>query len=84
MFAKFSIRAKITALVAALLIAMSGMGGLGMLKIRTMNVATLDIATNWLPTIRVLGELQVRCPQLSHRRPQSSAERHGRGQGRRG
>ena len=58
MFATLSIRAKITALVAALLIAMTCLGGLGILKVRSMNFAALDLATNWLPTIRTLGELR--------------------------
>ncbi|ABE37575.1 methyl-accepting chemotaxis protein [Rhodopseudomonas pseudopalustris] len=58
MFAKLSIRAKVTALVAALLIAMTGLGGLGILKVRSMNFAALDLATNWLPSIKVLGELR--------------------------
>jgi methyl-accepting chemotaxis protein len=58
MLAKLSIRAKITALVAALLITMAGLGGLGILKLRAMNAATDDIATNWLPTVRLLGDLR--------------------------
>ncbi|MBB1090342.1 MCP four helix bundle domain-containing protein [Rhodopseudomonas palustris] len=58
MFAKLSIRTKITTLVAALLIAMTCLGGLGILKVRSMNFAALDLATNWLPTIRTLGELR--------------------------
>ncbi|KPF99480.1 chemotaxis protein [Rhodopseudomonas sp. AAP120] len=58
MLAKFSIRAKITTLVAALLIAMSGLGALGIVKLQAMNAATVDIAKNWLPSVRVLGELR--------------------------
>ncbi|ABE37574.1 chemotaxis sensory transducer [Rhodopseudomonas palustris BisB5] len=58
MFATLSIRAKITTLVAALLIAMTCLGGLGILKVRSMNFAALDLATNWLPTIKMLGNLR--------------------------
>ena len=58
MFASLSIRTKITTLVAVLLIAMSGLGALGLFKMRTLNVSTIDIGTNWLPSIRVLGELR--------------------------
>lgn len=58
MLAKFSIRAKITTLVAALLIAMSGLGALGIFKLQSMNTATIDIAKNWLPSVRILGELR--------------------------
>jgi len=58
MFASLSIRAKITSLVAVLLVAMSGLGLLGVLKMRTLNDSTVDIATNWMPSIRELGDLR--------------------------
>ena len=58
MFAKFSIRAKITAVVAFLLVAMAGMGLLAVRNMRAMNANTADITTNWLPSIRVLGDLR--------------------------
>jgi methyl-accepting chemotaxis protein len=59
MFASLSIRAKITSLVAILLIALSGLGVLGLMKMRTLNASTVDIGTNWLPSVRALGELRV-------------------------
>ncbi|MFT4275257.1 MAG: methyl-accepting chemotaxis protein [Rhodopseudomonas sp.] len=58
MFAKLSIRTKITALVALLLLAISGLGGLGLVKLNTLNASTLDLGTNWLPSVRVLGSLR--------------------------
>ena len=58
MFAKYSIRAKITAVVAFLLLAMTGMGLLAVKNMRSLNASTVDIATNWLPSVRVLGELR--------------------------
>ncbi|MCG6206420.1 methyl-accepting chemotaxis protein [Rhodopseudomonas sp. HC1] len=58
MLAKFSIRAKITTLVAALLIAMSGLGVIGLLKMQAINAATVDITGNWLPTVTVLGDMR--------------------------
>jgi methyl-accepting chemotaxis protein len=58
MFASLSIRAKITSLVAILLIALSGLGVLGLMKMRTLNASTVDIGTNWLPSVRALGELR--------------------------
>jgi methyl-accepting chemotaxis protein len=58
MFAKYSIRAKITAVVAFLLLAMTGMGLLAVRNMRAINANTVDIATNWLPSVRVLGELR--------------------------
>jgi len=58
MLSRLSIRTKIIALVALLLVAMSGIGGLGLLKMRTLNDSTVDIATNWLPSVRVLGDIR--------------------------
>jgi hypothetical protein len=57
MFAQYSIRAKITAVVAFLLVAMSGMGLLAVRNMRAINASTVDINTNWLPSVRVLGDL---------------------------
>jgi methyl-accepting chemotaxis protein len=58
MLAKYSIRTKITAVVALLLVAMSLMGALNIRQMYAINSSTVDITTNWLPSIRVLGELR--------------------------
>ena len=58
MFAKFSIRSKIIAVVAFLLVAMAGMGLLAVQNMRAINANTVDITTNWLPSVRVLGDLR--------------------------
>jgi methyl-accepting chemotaxis protein len=58
MLAKYSIRAKITAVVALLLVAMTGMGLLAVRNMRAINAGTVDIQTNWLPAIRALGDLR--------------------------
>ena len=58
MFAKYSIRTKITGVVAFLLVAMSAMGALNIRQMYTINSATVDIVNNWLPSVRVLGELR--------------------------
>ena len=58
MLSKFSIRAKIIAVVAFLLVVMSGMGLLAVVKMRALNASTVDITTDWLPSIRLLGELR--------------------------
>ncbi|WMT77776.1 methyl-accepting chemotaxis protein [Bradyrhizobium sp. Ash2021] len=58
MLAKYSIRAKIIAVVAFLLAAMTGMGLLAVKNMRAMNANTVDIATIWLPSVRVLGDLR--------------------------
>ena len=58
MFANISIRAKIISVVAFLLVAMTGMGLLAVMKMRTMNANTVDIATNWMPSIKAIGDLR--------------------------
>jgi methyl-accepting chemotaxis protein len=58
MFAKFSIRAKIISVVAFLLVAMTGLGLLAVMNMRTINASTVDIATNWMPSVRVIGDLR--------------------------
>src|SRR5437868_15421439 len=58
MLAKFSIRSKIIAVVALLLVAITGMGLLAVKSMRSINADTVDITTNWLPSVRVLGELR--------------------------
>jgi methyl-accepting chemotaxis protein len=58
MFAKLSIRSKIIALVAFLLVAVAGMGLLAVQEMRAMNANTVDITTNWMPSVRVLGDLR--------------------------
>ena len=58
MLSKISIRAKITTVVALLLVALAGAGVLAVMKMRAINASTVDITTNWLPSIRVLGDLR--------------------------
>jgi methyl-accepting chemotaxis protein len=58
MLSKLSIRAKITSVVALLLFAMAGMGLLAVFNMRAINANTVDIATNWMPSVRILGELR--------------------------
>ncbi|MGY8661816.1 methyl-accepting chemotaxis protein [Bradyrhizobium sp. UFLA05-109] len=65
MLAKISIRAKIISVVAFLLAAMAGMGVLAVIKMRAINANTVDIATSWMPSVRVLGE--VRANVLTYR-----------------
>ena len=58
MFARLSIRAKITAAIVFLLVSMTGLGLLSIIKMRTLNASTVDIQTNWLPSVRVLGDFR--------------------------
>jgi methyl-accepting chemotaxis protein len=58
MLAKYSIRTKIIAVVAFLLVAMTGMGLLAVKNMRAINANTVEISTSWLPSVRVLGDLR--------------------------
>jgi methyl-accepting chemotaxis protein len=58
MFANLSIRAKVITVVAFLLVALTGTGLLAVTNMRSMNANTVDITTNSLPSVRVLGELR--------------------------
>jgi methyl-accepting chemotaxis protein len=56
--ANLSIRAKIIAVIAFMLVAMSGLGLLAVRSMQVINAHTVEIADSWLPSIRVLGELR--------------------------
>lgn len=58
MFAKLPIRTKITAVVAGLLLALIATSAFAIWKMQVINAAVVDIRTNWLPSVRVLGELR--------------------------
>ncbi|MGJ4995545.1 methyl-accepting chemotaxis protein [Bradyrhizobium sp. HKCCYLS3077] len=55
---KLSIRIKIIAVITFMLIVMSGMGVFSLHSMRGINARTVDIATNWLPSVRALGNLR--------------------------
>jgi len=58
MLSKYSIRAKIITTVAFLLLALIGVGTFAILQLRAINANAVDIETNWLPSVRTLGELR--------------------------
>jgi len=58
MFAQFSIRTKITIVIGVLLLAMTSMGLLAVTKMGAIYASTTDIQTNWLPSVRALGDLR--------------------------
>jgi methyl-accepting chemotaxis protein len=58
MLAKLSIRAKISSLVAVLLVTLAGLGGLSLFKMSGLYAETHELAENWLPSVRVVGELK--------------------------
>ena len=57
MLSQLSIRAKIISLVSVLLLALAGMGLLSAKNMRLLNANTHDITSNWLPSVKTLGEL---------------------------
>jgi len=57
MFSKLSIRTKIVAVVCLLLLALAGMGLLSARSMRSLNANTKEMASNWLPSIKALGDL---------------------------
>jgi methyl-accepting chemotaxis protein len=59
MFSKLSIRTKIVSVVCLLLLALAGMGLLSARSMRSLNANTEEIAGNWLPSIKAVGELNV-------------------------
>jgi len=58
MLSRWSIRAKIIAVITFLLIIMGGLGGIAVRSMQGVNAHTVEIATNWLPSVRVLGALR--------------------------
>jgi methyl-accepting chemotaxis protein len=58
MLSKFSIRLKIMATVAVLLLALAGTGAFAILQMRAMNASASEIRSSWLPSVRWLGELR--------------------------
>jgi methyl-accepting chemotaxis protein len=58
MFSNISIRSKITAVVTALLLALIASSAFAIWKMQVINAAVVDIEANWLPSVRVLGELR--------------------------
>ncbi|MFN5569181.1 MAG: MCP four helix bundle domain-containing protein, partial [Bradyrhizobium sp.] len=55
---KLSIRTKIISVIAFMLVTMCGLGVLAVTSMRSINANTVDIATNWLPSVRAIGELR--------------------------
>jgi methyl-accepting chemotaxis protein len=53
-----SIRAKLTIVIAFLLVAMSAMGLLAVKQMQAINTSASEIQKSWLPSVRVLGDLR--------------------------
>jgi methyl-accepting chemotaxis protein len=58
MLAKLSIRAKIVAVVSLLLASLAAIGLFGLVQMRSLNAATHEIQSVWLPSVRTLGDLR--------------------------
>jgi len=58
MLSRLSIRVKIISVISLLLLAMAGMGLLSVLEMNSIHADAADIQTNWLPSIRELGDLR--------------------------
>jgi methyl-accepting chemotaxis protein len=55
---RVSLRTQITAVIAFMLLVMTGLGLLTVRSMRAINAHTEEVATNWLPSVRVLGDLR--------------------------
>ncbi|MBN9004368.1 MAG: MCP four helix bundle domain-containing protein [Rhizobiales bacterium] len=58
MLSRLSIRTKIISVISLLLLAMAGMGLLSVLEMHSIHANAADIQTNWLPSVRELGDLR--------------------------
>ncbi len=58
MLSRMSIRAKLTIVIAFLLVAMSAMGLLAVRQMQAINTSASEIQKSWLPSVRVLGDLR--------------------------
>jgi len=52
------IRTKITAVIAGLLLALIATSSFAIWKMQVINTTVFDLQTNWLPSVRALGELR--------------------------
>jgi methyl-accepting chemotaxis protein len=59
MLARLSISAKLFAIVSFLFLVIATVGGFSLLQMRAINAAAQDIQTEWLPSVRWIGEMRV-------------------------
>jgi methyl-accepting chemotaxis protein len=57
--AKFSISTKLFAIVLFLFLVIATIGGIAFLQMRAINAAAQDIQSQWLPSVRWIGEMRV-------------------------
>ncbi|MEZ5766088.1 MAG: MCP four helix bundle domain-containing protein, partial [Xanthobacteraceae bacterium] len=58
MFSTFSIRTKIIAVVAFMTVSMALLGLFAASQMRSMDLSTQELQTQWLPSVRWLGEMR--------------------------
>jgi methyl-accepting chemotaxis protein len=58
MFPTRSIRTKMIAVIAFLLVALAGLGLFAIFQMQTIHVSAIEIQSNWLPKVRLLGYLR--------------------------
>ena len=58
MLSRLSIRTKVISVISFLLVALLVTGVFGIFQMRSINASTQDIQTNWLPSVRWLGEMR--------------------------
>ncbi len=59
MLSKYSISAKLFAIVSFLFLVIAIIGGLAFFQMRAINGATQEIQAHWLPSVRWIGEMRV-------------------------
>jgi len=64
MLSRLSISAKLIALVSVLLISLAAIGMFSINEMRTINKSTQEIRANWLPSIRLLGEMRTQAARF--------------------
>ena len=57
--ARFSISAKLFAIVSFLFLVIAIIGGFAFFQMRSINMAAQDIQAQWLPSVRWIGEMRV-------------------------
>ncbi|HEY8337823.1 MAG TPA: methyl-accepting chemotaxis protein [Tardiphaga sp.] len=55
---RLTIKLSLIAVVSFLLLFIAGQAFVGISKLKTVNASTEDIATNWLPSVKVLGQIK--------------------------
>ncbi|MCI0756916.1 methyl-accepting chemotaxis protein [Teichococcus vastitatis] len=65
-----TIRAKVVAAFAIVLLGTAGMGGFALQRLALVNAAAEDLATNWLPSSQVLGNVALEFEKLRARESQ--------------